>query len=412
MKKNLSKTLYLLMAFSFVLHMFMPLTVLADDVPTKWVTITWDCSGNLCASELEVPTYTEQGGVRNYYPNRLTPNDVKDGEVEFDASDITSFGKGLGYNARYLIFDGKIKDELQAALPDWETLNVGVQEDTIPHRPIDVCGGNDGPHSVTHNGDREFRLTIFDDGFMPIEFNVDPSRYTYYLGEWDPVFANPVFDLSNDKDNPTVYTTYLLEKRLSFSAVGHQIKSVKALDVSNKGVTINVVDNAVVNITFNSNYFSEVVFEVTFTDGQKGYFKADRKFVDFAQSNRMNPGEEKMIPYAEFTYPEDKTIDDYDVYAKYITDKGEKTVKLTASKVKVLTRDQGVLNDTVFDAGERLKKSYYPLDIDKNTKSVSITVTKKDALVASDVYGGTFGGHGDGVELDISIYKMMLDRRV
>ena len=61
-----------------------------------------------------------------------------------------------------------------------------------------------------------------------------------------------------------------------------------------------------------------------------------------------------------------------------------------------------------FDAGFNLKKSYYALGMTKDVKSVNITITNKDAT-KGNVYGGTFGGNGEGVELDLTYAKRMFE---
>jgi hypothetical protein len=61
-----------------------------------------------------------------------------------------------------------------------------------------------------------------------------------------------------------------------------------------------------------------------------------------------------------------------------------------------------------FDAGVKLKKSYYALGMTKDVQSVNITVTKKDATKGT-TYGGTFGGNGEGIELDLTYAKRMFE---
>ena len=419
MEKKLSKLLYSLMAFSFVLHMFMPLTVFALDYGTKEILIAWNCDHKICAKTIEVDTYYEQGGTTIFADNYIPSSSLVDGSDVFKASDMSRFGKDLAtFRTPWLIFDGGTD---LSGFTDWEDMDDALHgPDPIAGAPrdIDPCGGIDGPHSVGHNGDRQFRLVIYDDDYVGVTFDVNPDNYTYYLSGWDPVFANPTYELASDKNNPTVYTTYLLEKHLSFeiadAGAGESIASVKALDVSNKGITINVVDQVKCDITFNSNYFSDVVFEVTLTSGAKRYIKVQRQFVKFADNSElvMNGIESKREGYAEFIYPADKSYEDYDVYAAYTKNGETVTKKLTAVKTRMIDREgmepNSLIEDMSVSAGENIKSTRYKLDIDKDTDDITITVTKKDATVGT-AYGGTFGGHGKGVSLDISLFKRVLN---
>ena len=420
MKNNLNKTLLFIITFSFALHMFMPLSVLAYGA--KQITIAWNCNGEICANSNNVQTYEEATpGNRKYADNMVLSDTLIDGGRKFSAASATSYGK-KNYKSQFYVFDGIVIDAIKTK-GSWNNLVDSIEACLSPDPtncdpstvlPLNPAGAKDGPNSVGHNGDQEFRLIIHDEGFMGVQFDVNPQNYTYYLGNWDPFFANPINELSSDKENPTTYNTYLLENRLSFYTFD-DITSVKALEVSNKGVEINVVDRRRVNIKFNSNYFSEVVFEVTYASGKKGYFKANRQFVRFADNSElvMQHLADKREAYAEFIYPEDKSYEDYDVYATYTVGDKVETKKLTAVKTKVIDpfagpNDDPCIEGMSIEAGIRLKSTRYKIDVTKDTKDISITVTKKGAT-EGDSYGGTFGGNGKGTKLDISRYIDMLN---
>lgn len=283
-------------------------------------------------------------------------------------------------------------------------------------RGIDPTGAKDGPHSIASNGDREFRLVIYDEDYAAIEFDVDEDTYTYYLNGWDPTFTNPVYDLSTDINNPTVYETYLLEDTLVFksNAIGDKIISAKALDVPNKGVSITNPTSDSFKIEFKSNYYSNVMFELTGESGKKYYLKVDRKFVSAQTNNELilNGFDDDLGLYAEFIYPSNTSYQDYDVIATITTNDGEVTKKLSAVNTREINREyspsdpssgEQVTNAIAVDAGVNLKKTRYLLDVDDKVKSVRITVTNKNA-VNGNTFGGTFGGYGSGVELDLTHY--------
>ena len=419
------KIFNILLSICVLATMIIPVNIRAVE-PQVQVTFAWNCDGSICASAFHL---TRFNAGTNYFINRMEAATLIDGGGVFNAAAASSYGK-QNYRTQYYIFREVVIEEIKTK-QTWEALDEAVHEgegkfdvnynNSIHHiESIDPCGGNDGPKSVVHNGDRDFRLIVYDNGYVPITFNVDPDNYTYYLGNWDPVFSNPVYDVSGTTEaKPMDYTTYLLEDRLSFSS--DEITSVKALNVPDKAVTVQKVDN-MYRITFNSNYYSKVTFELTNRNGKKHYLRINRVFVQFADNNEAVMWEEETTrkAYASFIYPANKDYKDYDVIATITNDKGSTTKILTATAVKVIDgeapeRQDGrptFMNQTVFPAGFNLKKVNYLLDIDKNTESVMITVTKKDATKGT-TYGGTFGGNGEGVELDISMFKRMLnDARV
>ena len=412
MEKKLSKLLYSLMALSFVLHMFMPLTVFAVAYGSEQINVIWNCDNHICANNINVQTYYEVNGVRTYADNAIESRTLTDGYGTFSAKDATSYGKE-NYHNQYYIFETGSIDQAKA-YNTWEALDEAIHEDApIASRRIDPCGGKDGVNSVSHNGDRRFRLTIYDEGYEPITFNVDTTSYNYYLGEWDPVFTNPIYDISGSTEaKPLDYNTYLLEDYLEFSM--HGLASVEALNVPNKGIDIRVVDS-IAKVTFKSNYYSNVTFKLTLANGNTYYLRVNRIYTQFETNRRIDPDGryDTLEGYASFIYPADKSYDDYDVYATITTTSGTTTKKLTAAEVTVKDARDGRVTDKVFPAGENLLKSYYPLGIDGTVKEVKITVTKKDAISGS-VYGGTFGGYGEGVSLDgLDLFVRMLnDNRV
>ena len=405
------KIFNILLSICVLATMIIPVNIRAIEEPVH-VTFAWNCDGNICASADTISRFSER---TVYKESRI----YRDGGHEFNAAAASSYGKDKAtFHPQFHIFSGTVIEEIRTK-GTWEALDQTVNEsrgDFVIHynnvdkaiHAFDPCGGNDGPKSVVHNGDRAFRLVVYDEGYVPVTFNVNPDNYTYYLGNWDSVFTNPVYDVSGTTEaKPMDYTTYLLEDRLSFSS--DEITSVKALNVPNKAVIVQKVDN-MYRITFNSNFYSKVTFELTNRNGKKHYLRINRKFVDVDTARNMNPRDERPAKeaYAVFTYPANKNYSDYDVIATITTDEGTTTKILTASNVKVMNNEGRVEEGKTFDAGFNLKKSYYALGMTKDVKSVNITITNKDAT-KGNVYGGTFGGNGEGVELDLTYAKRMFE---
>ena len=407
------KIFNILLSICVIATMIIPVNIRAVESQVE-VTFAWNCDGNICANGLHLTRFNE---ATNYFINKREAASLIDGGHEFNAAAASRYGK-QNYRQQYYIFRGTVLEEIKTK-QTWEALDEAVFEgegkfdvnynNSIHHiEAIDPCGGNDGPNSIVHNGYRDFRLIVYDDGYVPVTFNVDPENYTYYLGNWDPIFTNPVYDVSGTTEaKPMDYTTYLLENRLSFSS--DEITSVKALNVPNKAVTINKVDNSY-TITFNSNFYSKVTFELTNRNGKKHYLRINRKFVDVDTSGNMN-SQDPNAPreaYVVFTYPAVRSYDDYDVIATITTDEGSTSRILTATNVKAGNLEGSVNEGKTFEAGYNLKKSYYALGMTKDVKSVNITITNKDATKGT-TYGGTFGGNGEGVELDLTYAKRMFE---
>lgn len=90
--------------------------------------------------------------------------------------------------------------------------------------------------------------------------------YKYFPMFWDPTFFSNTKDISGSTlENPTVFETYLLEDKISIksSAYSSEFKSVEAVDVPRKAVTIDKVESGQYNVKFNSNFYDKVKLKIT-----------------------------------------------------------------------------------------------------------------------------------------------------
>ena len=410
MKNIFKKIVKSTLIVPFILNIFMPSIVLALDSThlsggTTDIYVVWDCDGEVCVSDaITVNNGVEgSGGIVTYEPNYIKASDVVDSAKNktIDPSTVTNANKGATGITKWYIYEGLSADDItDLRSKTWEELDIAIHEDGYS-AGIDPTGGNDGFNSLVHNGDRNYRVIIYNDAvYESLTFNVDPSNYTYYLGKWDPVFTNPTVDISGStKAKPAKYTTYLLEDTLKFSAGEinkEAITSVKVLDVPNKGVTLTKSGDEY-TVKFKSNYYSKVILEITGSNGGKYYLQVNRSFINSGFSG----GEKKFI--AEFIYPSDTAYTDYDVIATITKKDGTiETKKLTAFALTdwdELAAGPEQVTKLVWDAGVGLKKTGYAIAATADMKNIEITVTQKDAT-SSTTYGGTFGGYGKGVELD------------
>ncbi|MBP3765593.1 MAG: hypothetical protein J6G98_00235 [Bacilli bacterium] len=399
MKNVFKRFTSMIISTVLIFNIFAPLTVNALPATTD-IYVVWDCDDEVCVSDaITVNNGVEgAGGVINYETNYIKASEVVDHDRNktLKPSSVTNANNGLTGITKWYIYENLPAD---IKTKTWEELDIAIHEEDYD-KGIDPTGGNDGFNSLVHNGDRKYRVVIYDDTlYESLTFNVDPNNYTYYLGSWDPVFANPTIDISGStKDKPARYTTYLLEDTLKFSAGTinkETIASVKVLDVPEKGVSLTKSGDEY-TVKFKSNYYSKVILEITGSNGGKYYLQIDRTFIKSGFRGGPTPS---II--SEFIYPADTSYTDYDVIATITKKDGSiETKKLTAFEITDWDDiAQEPVTKYVWDAGENLKKTGYKIDATEDIKNVDITVTLKNAT-STDTYGGTFGGYGKGVSIE------------
>ena len=253
---------------------------------------------------------------------------------------------------------------------------------------LNPTNAKDGENSICSNGDMNFRVTIYRDNYQAVKFGTNASDYTYFPGFWDQTFFTSTVDISGTtKENPAVYESYLLEPTLSFgvgdNSKSNRIKSVKALDVNEKAVSISEVDG-VYKVKFNSSYYDHVVFEITTIDGNKYYIMLARMTLRIMDNFAPGVTDNKLI--AQLFYPTTNNYDDFEVVATIVSKDGS---------TKTSTLEVESTENT--DGGKGLYGCTYTVGINKDTDiGAYFTVVYKGALT-NENYGGTFSGSGKGV---------------
>ena len=198
MKNVFKRFTSMILSTVLLFNIFAPLTVNALPASTTTdIYVVWDCDDEVCVSDaITVNNGVEgAGGVMNYETNYIKASEVVDSAKNktLDPSKVTAADKSISGITEWYIYES-----LPAGIKDktWEELDIAIHEEDYD-KGIDPTGGNDGFNSLVHNGDRKYRVVIYDDTkYESLTFNVDPDNYTYYLGAWDPVFANPTIDIS------------------------------------------------------------------------------------------------------------------------------------------------------------------------------------------------------------------------
>ena len=142
---------------------------------------------------------------------------------------------------------------------------------------IDPTGAVSGENSISTNGDRAFRLTIFNDAdgsYEGLTVSV-PDEYAYFPDWWDPAFHQDTFDISGTtKADPFEVEAFVLEPTVSIRS--DDITSVRALDVPAKAVSITDEGRGRFDLQFHSHFYDNVVFELTDEAGETYYIQINR----------------------------------------------------------------------------------------------------------------------------------------
>lgn len=278
---------------------------------------------------------------------------------------------------------------------------------------LDPCGAKSGAHSICTNGDRNFRATIYEEGYQAIKFDTSEDMVDFFPNFWDQTFYSSTVDISGTTlENPAVFETYLLNGEVFFSAGEHSsaITSVKPLGVDEDAIDVYNQDEQWA-IWFRSNYYDHVVFEVIAEGGAKYYIRIAR--VTFNISDNFAPGQKNKKVIASFYYPNgagwETNYESFDVIATKVKKDGSRETAIVQAidMVDPLTGEM-VTRDS--DGGKNLRMSFYSVDINDNVAGVYFTVVYKGALDSGkEFYNGTFSGSGKGIYYDLSDRRMKYD---
>lgn len=277
---------------------------------------------------------------------------------------------------------------------------------------IDPAGAVSGASTICTNGDRLFRATIYDKGsFEGLDFNVNDADYTYFPDFWDNMLTSNSIDISGTTQAaPAVYEAFMLESTVHFAKThgsANEITGVKALDVPSGAVDIRKVDaDGGYDIEFKSNFFDDVVFEITTANGSY-YIRVER--IALKASDNFGPGmTETPQVTARLYYDKNTDYKNYEVYATIYNSDG--TTSLKKAELSPIKTDSlgNPLPDGTYscDGGKGLKYSNYSVEVPKDAAGVAFNVIGAQALTG-DSYGGSYIGSGSGIYYDIAARKVV-----
>ena len=207
--------------------------------------------------------------------------------------------------------------------------------------------------------------------------------------------------VSPTKSNPTAIPTILLESTVVIRALNYNsfvIKSIEALDVPEGAVTITKANNGDFRLVFSSNFYNNVVFKVTDTNGGVSYLQIKRYTIDgWIRFDNNNP-----VLTADFYFDRNRSYADFDITAKIVYKDGTtKNVDLKATD----RIDDGLGNitesyevDEQSFGGKGLKKSTFEYalknDEDRIISKVYLNAEYKGSTASN--YAGAYVGSGKG----------------
>ena len=165
-------------------------------------------------------------------------------------------------------------------------------------------------------------------------------------------------------------------------------------------------DNKKFEITFNSNYYDEVTFELTGNSETKYYFTINRIVIGGFRENG-NSG------YVEIMYPEYKdlnaqnkveyTENDFDVVATIEYMDGTTAIQIGTPTSSAIGISGDQINAKRYESGKNLMASTYKFNFTNknNIRTVNFTVQYRGATDDIETYGGMFSGSGKGFTYEL-----------
>lgn len=281
----------------------------------------------------------------------------------------------------------------------------------VTRAQLQPLGEPDDNNAYVSYGDRNFKVVVYNDDYKGVTIG-NLSDLNYYPAEWANAFLRQdQFDISDTtKAKPTTINTVLLESTVNIKELnynGFSINKIEALDVPSNAVSISKV-NGEWKLVFASNFYDNVTFKVTDSDGEVSYFNVKRYTVDAWVNNVENAPH----LYAELYFDKTKSYTDFELTAKIEYKDGTvENVPLTVyNKIDdhlgniTTAYELDESNPTYGPSGKGLKRSVFIYKLpngktDRDIKNAYVNVEYKGST--STKYAGAFAGSGKGVLANI-----------
>lgn len=283
----------------------------------------------------------------------------------------------------------------------------------IATRELQPVGEPTDNNAYVSYGDRNFKAVIYNDDYRGVTIG-NLNDLHYYPASWtNPFLRQDQFDISGTtEDNPTTINTILLESTVNIKELnpnGFSISGIEALNVPEDAVSINKVNDEW-KLVFSSNFYDDVLFRATGSDGHSYYFNVKRYTIDAW----INNVEGNPHYYAEFYFDNTKSYTDFVLTAKIeYKDGTTENVTLTpynriddgmGNFTEAYEVDESISEDPNIPVGKGLKKAVFIYKLpngktDRDIKRAYTTAEYKGST--STKYEGAFAGAGKGVLANI-----------
>ena len=271
---------------------------------------------------------------------------------------------------------------------------------------LDPVTDVDGNNAFYSNADRNFRAIVYDpDKYVGVAFSQNQADYTYFPGFWNPTFFIGSRDVSGtSKSAPAVFQTCMLESTVKFTTdygSADSITSVAALGVNPGAVTVSK-ENYTFTLTFHSNFYDHVTFELTGESGAKYYLMVQRLVSKV--EDLFGPNQDPKVR-SILTYSRTDTYKNYLVMATIYDEDGSEVrqivdpVKYDAERREMeMAGFEATEDPYIYGGGKGLYNTDYEIAVSKSTIGVDFTVLK--AGTTDENFAGAFAGSGRGTYYD------------
>ena len=278
-----------------------------------------------------------------------------------------------------------------------------LDEDAKRDFAFDPTGAQNGNSTLCTNGDRSFRLTIYDEtSYEGVAFSANESDYTYFPDFWDNTFFSNTVDVSGTSaDNPAEKEMFMLEPNLRFETAQGSIApilSVTPIGVPSGAVNVSGDSGSGFTVTFASNFYDNVVFKLSSAKGDF-YLKINRVAMVCYDMFRPNVPLSESPYGVRLYYASNDSYSNYDVYANIHYENGTSEMK-KLEVVESLDINEEPTGSYEMDAGKGLKSARYELIDPTNVVTVDYNAVKAGAF-SGNTYKGTYAGSGDGVTYEM-----------
>lgn len=367
------------------------------------IYLTWVANNNFY--------YHKITGLEKEVPTKLQTKNIN--EMTADNASSVTFAIGNDYEFCYAEFENLIDKKTDTTGNTYTDSNfnkASAAEKLLLLREleltIDPTGAICTDNSISTNGDRAFRLTIFNESAKA--FKVEGTG-SYNINAEEGILTNSTVDLSTSTANaPAEVASFMLNNSVQITREDNigsatDITSIEALNVTNSdAIEINKNTGTV---TFKSNFYNNVTFKVS--DSSNSYYVKVNRY-DMLISDSLVPGDESRI-YANV------------YYSKSLKDKIKVQVRLVKYDGSIVIKDATLSSTAYLPNGDKVD-SVNCVDASSNDPNNAAKIDNASILMSTfyvdkanvrDAYftvinaddGSVISGSGYGLRYNVATRK-------